>query len=208
MNLKVFNMKKCNKCSIEKEFCDFYKKSDSKDGYCPTCKECRKHNDKLYYNERKNEILKYQKEYYSNNSEKVKKREKERRKNYSEKIKEYELKRKSLRKKYISEYYTKRRQEDILFKISGNIRNRINKFLNKKSKNTELILGISFDDLKIHLEKQFNNGMSWENYGDWHIDHIIPLSSAKSEEEIYKLCHYENLQPLWSIDNLKKGNRV
>ena len=51
--------------------------------------------------------------------------------------------------------------------------------------------------------------MTWENHGHggWHIDHIIPLDSALSEEELYKLCHYTNLQPLWAKDNIRKGNK-
>ena len=52
--------------------------------------------------------------------------------------------------------------------------------------------------------------MSWDNYGlyGWHIDHIVPLSNAKTEDDFYKLCHYTNLQPLWSLDNLKKSNKI
>jgi hypothetical protein len=50
--------------------------------------------------------------------------------------------------------------------------------------------------------------MSWSNHGKWHIDHIIPLSSAKSKEELVKLCHYTNLQPLWALDNLGKANKI
>jgi hypothetical protein len=49
--------------------------------------------------------------------------------------------------------------------------------------------------------------MSWNNQGSWHIDHIVPLSSAQTEEEIYKLCHFTNLQPLWAEDNLRKGDK-
>jgi hypothetical protein len=50
--------------------------------------------------------------------------------------------------------------------------------------------------------------MSWDNQGQWHIDHIIPLASAKSEEELYKLCHFTNLQPMWAVDNIKKGSKI
>ena len=56
---------------------------------------------------------------------------------------------------------------------------------------------------------KFTEGMSLDIMGrDIHIDHIIPLSSAKTEEEVYRLCHYTNLQPLWAEENLKKGNRI
>jgi hypothetical protein len=52
--------------------------------------------------------------------------------------------------------------------------------------------------------------MTWDNYGvgGWEIDHIIPLASAKTEEEVYKLCHYTNLQPLWANENFKKGKKI
>jgi hypothetical protein len=58
------------------------------------------------------------------------------------------------------------------------------------------------------FQTKFIDGMNWDNRGEWHIDHIIPLSSAKSEEELRKLCHYTNLQPLWEKDNLKKSNKI
>jgi hypothetical protein len=59
-----------------------------------------------------------------------------------------------------------------------------------------------------YLGDLFTEKMNWDNYGEWHIDHIIPLSSANTEEEIYKLCHYTNLQPLWAEDNIKKSNKI
>jgi hypothetical protein len=77
-----------------------------------------------------------------------------------------------------------------------------------KNNKTFNIVGCTPEQLKEHLEKQFINGMSWNNRGDWHIDHIIPLSSVKTEEELLKLFHYSNLQPLWAIDNIKKSNKI
>ena len=62
--------------------------------------------------------------------------------------------------------------------------------------------------LREHLEKQFVDGMTWDNRSDWHIDHIIPLSSAKTTEELNTLCHYTNLQPLWASENLSKGKKM
>jgi hypothetical protein len=77
-------------------------------------------------------------------------------------------------------------------------------------KSTKDMIGCSPQELREHIESKFIDGMSWENYGTfgWHLDHITPLASAKDKEEIIKLNHYTNLQPLWAIDNLKKGGRM
>ncbi len=75
---------------------------------------------------------------------------------------------------------------------------------NKTTKTFEMI-GCTPAELKDHIEKQFTPGMSWEVKREIHIDHIIPLASATCEEDVIKLCHYTNLQPLWARDNLVKG---
>jgi hypothetical protein len=77
-----------------------------------------------------------------------------------------------------------------------------------KSKKTIETLGVDdWNKLKLHIESKFTEGMTWENIGEWEIDHIIPLSIAKSEEELMQLCHYTNIQPLWRTDNRKKSNK-
>ena len=107
-------------------------------------------------------------------------------------------------------YYEKwRRETHPLFKLSKNLRTRIyyavkSKGWTKKHKTAE-ILGCDFETVKKHLENQFIDNMSWKNHGKWHIDHIKPLAKAETEEELYKRCHYTNLQPLWAADNLSKG---
>jgi len=68
-------------------------------------------------------------------------------------------------------------------------------------------LGISYDDFKTYIESLFTENMSWENYGEWELDHKVPISLATTVEEIYSLNHYTNFQPLWASDNKSKGNR-
>jgi hypothetical protein len=77
----------------------------------------------------------------------------------------------------------------------------------KKCKSYE-ILGCSYEEFKQHLERQFKKGMNWENRGQWHLDHIYPVSLAKDEQELIKLNHYTNFQPLWAIENRKKSNKI
>ena len=89
-------------------------------------------------------------------------------------------------------------------------RSKINKILGSKREKTFDLIGCSPLKLKEHLEEQFTEGMCWENHGlfGWHIDHIIPLSSAKNDDELKKLCHYTNLQPLWALDNILKRDKL
>lgn len=103
-------------------------------------------------------------------------------------------------------------KNDFLFNMIDRSRTRIklafrNRGFTKKSKASE-ILGCSWQELKEYIESKFVDGMNWENRHLWHIDHKIPLATAKTEEGVYKLCHYTNLQPLWAEDNLRKGSKL
>jgi hypothetical protein len=77
-----------------------------------------------------------------------------------------------------------------------------------KSGSLSKIIGIEWNEFKIYFESKFSPGMNWDNHGDWEYDHIIPVSSAKSVDEVEKLFHYSNLQPLWKEDNRRKGNKI
>jgi len=129
------------------------------------------------------------------------KRNKERRlidSEYNKMCKEYDVKRKRKKEKEneLTGFIQKIRQSvRKSFKRSG---------YTKKSK-TYNILGNDWSTVKKYFELLFQPGMSWNNYGDWEIDHIIPLSKAENEYDVIKLCHYTNLQPLWKLDNKLKG---
>jgi len=105
-----------------------------------------------------------------------------------------------------------RRKEDTLWALKDRLRTRCYLALRTagygKDTSTEKLLGAPWTVIKERLESLFEEGMSWENRSEWHIDHIVPLASASSKEELYRLLHYTNLQPLWAVDNLRKGAKV
>lgn len=78
----------------------------------------------------------------------------------------------------------------------------------QKDSKTQYILGCDWEFFRQHIERQFLKGMSWDNRSQWHIDHIIPLATATSKEDVHRLNHYTNLRPLWAWDNLSKGAEV
>lgn len=215
--------KVCTKCKEEKSICDFGNRSNSKDGKSSQCKKCHNLRSAEYQKNNYEECLERQRIWRSKNPEWVYNRFKKYRKENPEKVKENNLKfynnNPEKRKQYRENYKNRknqqkkeRRKNDPTFVIVNNIRSRIYKYLNKleitKRNKTFDIVGCTPQELKEHLEKQFIDGMAWENRSEWHIDHIIPLSSAKTEDELYELCHYTNLQPLWAEDNLKKSNKI
>jgi len=180
-----------------KDFEEFNKSSQHKSGIRNYCKKCQRDMNKKYV-EKLGDELKERKKIWSEKN--------------SEKVKEYRKKTYEKHGKRLSKIRYEKVKSDSTEYLKVLMRRRIRAIL--KSKNlrrrlpSETLVGCSYSELKIYLESKFENGMSWENQGSWHIDHIIPLSSANTESEIYKLCYFTNLQPLWAEDNLKKGNRL
>ena len=152
----------------------------------------------------------YKKAHYEANKEKIAKKQKA----YREANKEKLAKRKRV-------YKRQRRRKDPLFRLKSNYRRSCLKAFQsisqKKNVKSLKLLGLkTWQQLVKHLSKQFydhpktGEEMTFDNHGfhGWHIDHIIPLSTAKTEEDIIKLCHYTNLQPLWAEENLRKSDKI
>lgn len=178
---KILN-KLCSKCDNIKPISDFHRANANKDGYCSSCKDCIK-------------------EQHIINKERISEKKKEWREKNKEKISEFH-----------KIYCSNRRKIDPMYKIITGLRslisNSIRKMGYKKTSKTFKILGCDFNEFKTHIESQFKENMNWNNYGEWHLDHIIPISIAKTEKEIYELNNYTNLQPLWMLDNLIKSNKL
>lgn len=212
-------MKTCSNCKVEKPFDEFHKQKSTKLGVSSACKTCRNEYSKKWRAKNKKSVKKNNKDwtsknpdYYSNYREKNKEKDRIRVKKWREENKEKILEYRKKNKDKNNDYQRQRRQENPIHKLSHNLRNLIGHSFSKrgwrKNTKTNKILGASYDVVFNHIESRFKDGMNWENKGEWHIDHIIPLSSAKTQEELIELCHYTNLQPLWAEENIVKGNKI
>ena len=173
-------LKECFICKKIKPAKEFFKCKTRVDGLDSSCKECRQPRTKDYYQRNSERIKANTKQYYIDNYDEVKKQR--------------------------SEYVKRKIRTDPLYKLKRNLRNRLYYALKKKSwkKNTHFAqyIGCALEDLKAHIQNQFKDDMTWDNYGQiWDIDHIVPLTYAKNDEEMYKLCHYTNLQPMYTLEN-------
>jgi hypothetical protein len=184
-------IKKCGKCKIEKSSDSFYKNSARTDGLATYCIKCCKN----YYSEPK---------WVEYDNKRNKKR------SLTENYIEYQ---KGYRKKNMSKFVEKNYEKyhnDPMQRLKQLYRNRIRKVIDRKRIPSQSILGCSWETFKEHIESKFTEQMNWDNHGQfgWHLDHIIPLASAKTEDDLYKLNHYTNIQPLWWRDNIIKGDKI
>lgn len=208
--------KTCSSCKVEKENIYFTKHVKAKDGFCEKCYECankvrhsaeeNKKRDERYLREQIKQCstCKEEKPFTDFTPDiNCKFGLKSKCKPCSQTVKRT--------------YSNNKKIVNPAYKLECNLRSRIISAINQKrsggtvkSAKTIELLGASIDTVYKHLEAQFKEGMNWENYGKWHVDHILPCSSfdlAKPEEQL-KCFNYKNLQPLWAIDNLKKHAKI
>lgn len=207
-------MKTCSKCNNKKPAKEFHKDSRSKDGLNSRCKDCRKEYTRRYNTDNRDRInarqrayskrfevrerhLEWCHDYYQKNKQSLDQKRKKWAEDNIDLVRSYKRKQ---QRRYMA---------DPLKAEKHRIRSRLAVSISKKGfskkKKTEHMLGCSWEFFLKHIEDNFLEGMSWENRSEWHIDHIIPLSSARKIEDLNRLANYQNTRPLWAFDNLSKG---
>lgn len=180
-------------------------------------KEKQKEYFKKYRGKNKKKIKEQKKKDYEENKEKIKQRSKkwceDNREASNKYHREYRKENREKLRQQRNQRHKIRYQEDINYRLLSNLRRRLWTVLKgrNKSESTMKLLGCTIEELREHIEKQFTDGMCWNNQGmyGWHIDHIKPCASFDLTDPKQQLeCfHYTNLQPLWAEDNLKKGKK-
>ena len=195
--------KVCSKCNEEKEFGEFNKNRASKDGLGSRCKSCGKSESREWRTKNPERKTELNKAYYEKNK-----------KDLIEKTKQYKKEHADETRDYNRMYKKNRIQEDVQYRLrqllGTRIRNAISFVYGVKAFKTKELLGCDIEDVRTFLEAEFEEGMTWENMGEWHIDHIRPCASFNLEdpEEQKKCFHWTNLQPLWAVDNMSKGAKL
>ena len=234
-------MKTCSKCKKEKTLEEFYRRKTSKDGRKSECKECAKQyyennrekfreNGKRFYENNKEKVLEQKKQWYENNKERIREQRRQFRENNREEILERQRQWRENNREYQKQWYennkeeilerqrqylNQRRKNDPKHRLRMNISVAFYHFLKGgKNKPTSEYLkqcGYTREELMKHLEDQFDQNMTWDNYGSyWHIDHIIPQSVFEpTNDQHLKWCwSLENLRPMEASENMSKNNRI
>lgn len=194
--------KKCNDCGLTKRACDYPKDRSKKTGLATYCKSCSSVRSRTYY---------------KSNSDTIKKRSSDR---YAEDPERHHAKSRVWRSENRDQflnwrrgYHRNRMDTDAAYVMNFSVRAMVNRVLNATGSDKDFStfdrIGYTCDQLVSRLEVQFKDGMSWANYGEWEIDHKIPVSTMISRGEVRpeKINMLSNLQPLWRHENRSKGAR-
>ncbi len=223
-------MKRCIKCKCLVPLDSFRIDRRTKDGRQGRCKACSKMSDAKFRQRNSGSIKIQQKSHYAENSDRIKARAKQwekdnpeyvclRKKRYREENKDriaendkkYRIRNKDKLNCYMANYRKTRLASDPDFQASASMHRILHRTMRQttgmKTKRTFELLGYTATDLRDHLESQFQPGMTWGNRGEWHIDHIKPISLfiKEGETDPSVINALSNLQPLWALDNLRKG---
>lgn len=218
-------MKECTKCKEVKELEEFYRRKAARDGRSSWCKVCHSKKTKAHRVANPDKYRKWQREWYKNNHDYCQTRRDNNRQSLRERSRERywadpdKFRDKANRwardnREKLNNYRKARIEQNSLFKTRHYMRNLIRNTLRnegyEKKSRTHEILGCSYEELQTHLIQTFemNYCIEYSPEYDLHIDHIYPVSLAKSESELIELNHYSNLQLLFAEDNLKKSNRL
>lgn len=229
-------MKSCTQCQTEKPLEEFFRCAAARtDGRKAECKECTKERKRGYNRKNSVKVAASLLMWKAANPEKVDAhrakdatRQKEKRKNtpkrprpprMSAEIKAAKQKARhaawrAKNAQHISNYTKQKKAQNPAFRIACNLRKRLSFLVRKasatKTKQTLTLLGCPLKSFLLYLESLWQPGMSWENYGEWHIDHVVPcaifdLTKPDHQERCF---HFSNLQPLWAVDNWRKNDKV
>jgi len=168
--------------------------------YAEANKEKLKEYNKSYHEANKDKHTEYKRVHYHTNKEEYRNRSKKYQQNNKERIKER-------RKAHYEEIKTNPSLalQAAKSKLRVAVYNAFKRIRKNKPTDTQALLGCSWEEAKSHMESLFKEGMSWQNHGEWHIDHIRPVSSF-TEDDLDLMNHISNLQPLWASENLEKSN--
>ena len=192
-------MKTCTGCEQTKALTEFGKDSYKRDGLQSRCKACKNASNKKWKQNNRGKYNATQRIWRKNNREKSRASNRK-----SQQRPEYKKKRRARRRE--------RYRTDPQYKLECNLRSRVGMALKGKFKSapTMTLLGCSYTHAKDHLEKQFQPGMTWENQGKWHVDHMMPCASfdLMDPEQQRRCFHYTNLQPMWGKENMSKNDKI
>lgn len=207
-------MKCCSTCNESLPLSSFNKKAQTKDGFSGICRDCvrviskrdyEKHSEKLKLraNSYREQNPEYNKDYYKENENYFK--------SYNDKTSEKRKQWQKDNRARIAETRKRRWELNPELKLKARLRSyfwfHLKKSNARKNSSSIKLLGCSIDEFKLHLEKKFTIGMSWNTYGKWHLDHVRPCSSFDLTDpvQLAECFHFTNFQPLWAADNLRKG---